>query len=385
MGFKINTDSVIDSVFGKDIVIEVDGVSYSNFLFVHVTRSIETIANQFAVSGTVEKLEDFPISVGQDIVIFFHQVSVLDGYVESISSEYSNDGHTVTISGRDVTADIVDGTVFKPIIISGFISLKALLTKLLYDNGVQGINVIDLVKPDFFSKKDQVNIDQGTGLFEAVDRYCAKRQVMATTNGAGSLVITRGGQGGKKYDEKILHINNQFQAGQNNVLKASRNEVSSNRYNKYIVKSQGDVFGIVSGGAFSSPKKDTNQEGQAVDSEIRNSRVLTLVDEATGDAGYAQKRAEWERSIRKARSFNYTCSVQGFLVDKTQVWEPNILVSVTDEKLNVDEDLLIREVDFMYNVDSGSVTTLGLTKKDAYQVEPDALLFLSGLSGIRNE
>tara|TARA_R100000951_G_scaffold115745_1_gene124890 strand:- start:416 stop:1612 length:1197 start_codon:yes stop_codon:yes gene_type:complete len=370
MGFKTNAGSFIDNVFGKDIVIEVNGVAYSNFLSVQVSRSLETMANKFTVSGTVEKLEDFPISMGQNIVIFFHEISVLDGYVESIVSDYGNGGHFVTISGRDITADIVDGTVFKPLVISGSISLKALLSKLLSDNGVTGISVIDLVSPELFGKKDQINIEQGTGLFEAVDKCCAKRQVIATTDGYGNLVITRGGKGGKKYSEKIIHIYNKFQSGSNNVLNASRSEVVTNRYNKYIVKSQNNFSGLLAELALISPQQDTNQEGIAIDSEIRKSRVLTIVDEDAGDSQYAKKRAEWEMAIRKSRSFEYTCSVQGFLVDRTQVWEPNVVVSVKDERLNLDEDLIIRDVNFNYNVDDGSVTTLSCTKQDAYQIEP---------------
>ena len=101
MGFKAKAGNFIDKVFGKDIVVEVNGVAYSNFLSVEVNRSLETVANEFTVIGTVEKLEDFPISLGDDVVILFHEVSILDGYIETVSSEYSNDGHTVTISGRD--------------------------------------------------------------------------------------------------------------------------------------------------------------------------------------------------------------------------------------------------------------------------------------------
>jgi prophage tail gpP-like protein len=70
MGFKTKAGNFINKVFGKDIVVEVNGVAYSNFLSVDVNRSLETIANEFTVIGTVEKLEDFPIALGDDVVIF---------------------------------------------------------------------------------------------------------------------------------------------------------------------------------------------------------------------------------------------------------------------------------------------------------------------------
>ena len=378
MGFKTKAGNFINKVFGKDIVVEVNGVAYSNFLSVDVNRSLETIANEFTVIGTVEKLEDFPIVLGDDVVILFHEVSILDGYVEIISSEYSNDGHTVTISGRDRTSDIVDGTVFNPLVITGSMTLKALLTKLLSDNGVGNINVIDLVRPDIFTKKDQVNSDQGESLFSDVDRYCAKRQVRATTDGEGNLVVTRGGEG-VEYSQKIIHNYSPFLASQNNVLSASKYESTFNRYNKYIVKSQNDVLGLVSGGSGIDVKKDTNQDGESSDSEIRPSRVLTIVDETAGDSDYSKKRAEWESSVRKARGFSYSCKVQGFLVDDSNVWTPNCLVSVTDQRLNVDDTLLIKDVYFSYSVDQGSITELIMVKKDSYQMAPDSPLSLGFL------
>jgi prophage tail gpP-like protein len=370
MGFKTKAGNFIDKVFGKDIVVEVDGIAYSNFLSVSVTRSLETIANEFTVTGTVEKLEDFQISLGDDVVILFHEVSILDGYVESISSEYSNNGHTVTISGRDRTADIVDGTVFKPLVINGAMTLKVLLTKLLSENGISNINVIDLVRPDIFEKTDQIEVEKGTGLFEVVDKYCAKRQVLATTNGQGDLVITRGGVEAEEYSDKILHIANQFQSGQNNVLQASKTQASSNRYNKYIVQCQEDILSQLFKGSSLGNEILPVNEGVVFDQDIRKSRVLVIVDESLGSAELAKKRAEWEASIRKSRSFGYTCSVQGFLVDKTKVWSPNSLVHVTDERLDVDEKLLIRDVSFSYNVDNGSITQLTLVKEDSYIPKP---------------
>jgi prophage tail gpP-like protein len=389
MGFKTKASNFIDKVFGKDIVVEINGVAYSNFLSVNVSRSLETVCNEFEFSGTVEKLEDFPISLGDSAVIFFHGVSVVDGYVETIVSQYSNDGHTVAVSGRDRTADIVDGSVFQPLIINGDIKLKALLDKLLKENGITDIDVIDLASPDGFTKKDQVNIDRGANLFDVVDKYCSMRQVLATTDGLGRLVITRGGVESIKYSDKIIHIANQLQSGENNVLNASKSQTQLNRYNKYIVQCQeGDITAFLD--EIKSVSGDDNllalNEGIAFDPDgIRDSRTLVIVGESLGNAEVAKDRAKWEASVRRARSFEYTCSLQGFLVDKTKVWSPNSLVRVTDERLDIDDDLLIRDVSFLYDLNNGSITELTLVQKDAYDPQPnvDEVLVGSFLDAIQ--
>jgi prophage tail gpP-like protein len=66
-------------------------------------------------------------------------------------------------------------------------------------------------------------------------------------------------------------------------------------------------------------------------------------------------------------------------VDDSNVWTPNCLVSVTDQRLNVDDTLLIKDVYFSYSVDQGSVTELIMVKKDSYQMAPDSPLSLGFL------
>jgi prophage tail gpP-like protein len=279
--------------------------------------------------------------------------------------------------------------VFQPLIINGDIKLKALLDKLLKENGITDIDVIDLASPDGFTKKDQVNIDRGANLFDVVDKYCSMRQVLATTDGLGRLVITRGGVESIKYSDKIIHIANQLQSGENNVLNASKSQTQLNRYNKYIVQCQeGDITAFLD--EIKSVSGDDNllalNEGIAFDPDgIRDSRTLVIVGESLGNAEVAKDRAKWEASVRRARSFEYTCSLQGFLVDKTKVWSPNSLVRVTDERLDIDDDLLIRDVSFLYDLNNGSITELTLVQKDAYDPQPnvDEVLVGSFLDAIQ--
>jgi prophage tail gpP-like protein len=202
-------------------------------------------------------------------------------------------------------------------------------------------------------------------------------------------VITRGGVESIKYSDKIIHIANQLQSGENNVLNASKSQTQLNRYNKYIVQCQeGDITAFLD--EIKSVSGDDNllalNEGIAFDPDgIRDSRTLVIVGESLGNAEVAKDRAKWEASVRRARSFEYTCSLQGFLVDKTKVWSPNSLVRVTDERLDIDDDLLIRDVSFLYDLNNGSITELTLVQKDAYDPQPnvDEVLVGSFLDAIQ--
>ena len=79
-------------------------------------------------------------------------------------------------------------------------------------------------------------------------------------------------------------------------------------------------------------------------------------------------RAIWEMKIRKARSLNYECEVYGYEYNADgDIWEVNKIIHVTDEKWNIDADMLIKAVAYRLD-ESGSKTILTLTNKDTYNL-----------------
>ena len=114
-----------------------------------------------------------------------------------------------------------------------------------------------------------------------------------------------------------------------------------------------------------------NQSGTDTDDKIRESRQLRIMSGSSDSSGDLGNLATWHANLRRARSTDYSIVVQGFHQDdaQTKLWIPNQLVQIIDEFADVSATLLIRSVEYNFNLTTGSTTTISLVDKDAYTLE----------------
>ena len=112
-----------------------------------------------------------------------------------------------------------------------------------------------------------------------------------------------------------------------------------------------------------------DQSGTIEDLEVRKGRQLILVAEKSSSNEQAKERATWEANIRKTRSQVYTVVVQGYRSDSGVLWSVNNLASIVDEFSDIDAQMLINSVKFMFSAAEGSRTEIGFVPKDSYQVK----------------
>ena len=82
----------------------------------------------------------------------------------------------------------------------------------------------------------------------------------------------------------------------------------------------------------------------------------------------AKRNPEWEANIRRARSLEYTAVVQGHNVGGT-LWKPNVLVPIDDDFSDIQATMLLKSVRFESTLQTGNVTTLTFTYKDAFTLQ----------------
>jgi len=373
----INAVDFLRNKTENNIYIVINNVSYSNFLSINISRSLETIANQFTITLSLESIAKLPFKLGDSVSIYFDKTPLITGYVEVLSATYSTNTHYATISGRDKTADIIDSSIETPVSITGSISLVDLIKNILESNNINDIDVRSNVDIDLFTANDQITVDNGDSIFNVIDEYCLKRQVIATTSGAGDILLTRVDQNGESYTTKLVHRSN---AGSNSVIdrsslsslvnKTSENNIISatytlstvNKFSKYVVKTQ-DILKELNLPSIDRLNKTAIKE----DNTARGGRTMVIPSDNTRDLETAQNRANWELSANKSKEAVYQCQVAGFISEKDKVWTPNTLIKVEDERHSIDDFMIIKSVDIMYSLDSGSLTNLELIKKDSYQ------------------
>jgi len=412
MSSLVNANKSVNQAFNQalgssSVILEINNVPYQNFLSVTVNTSMQNFARSFQVALTMDVFKNFPIKLGDTISIVIDKEAVFTGFIESMDAGYDNDRHDISISGRDKLGDVLDGSIIEPVTFNTPISLKDIILKILNSNGIQSIElskenaalskgpgflgdngfigVIDNAIPELFNKGDFISSKQGENIFEIINSLAIRRQVLVTSDGFGNLIIERGAvdpSGEDKYNTPLVHRHKKTSTNpltqslsqiadlnqrQNNILSANIAFDNSERYNKYIFQSQQNALSALSSEI--NPSSLVNQQGQAIDNQIRSTRTLVVSADTSRNSATAKDRATWEANIRRVRGRKYECKVQGFKPDLDKIlWQPNKLVQVLDERLDIDGEMLINSVQYSYG-EGGSIVNLSLSDPDSFSIQ----------------
>lgn len=343
------------------IIIKVNGVELSGFESASVVSSMETASSSFSFSATAQPNNTYPIKAGDEVTVDIDGTTRVTGYVEKVSVSYSQNSHTISLSGRDRLADLIDSTVGDTKQIVAPISLSAICRIILDSIGLTAVGVIDNVGTlTDFSEGDLLSASVGEKAFTFLEKFARTKQALLTTDGLGNLVIERGSS--KKLVTQLINISGNPLS---NILQGSSSVDVSQRYNLY--KCQADQN--ISSGISEEPMEEVvSQEGEATDSLIRASRVLEFNAEENSASGTCTDRATWEANVRRARSITASITVPGNSANN-ELWIPNRLVDVNDSFLNITAEMLIKSVTYSQSLSGGSTTKLDLITPDAYKLE----------------
>ncbi len=347
------------------ITIEVDGVEYGNFTNASVNIALDTLANDFTFDAVTPEDSFLPFFGGESCRILVDGNVVQTGFIENIEGSYSGESHIVNISGRDKTADLIDSTIGALNDIRAPITLKELIERVIAHIG-SDIQVVDNTSPEPFNKaEDIVAATPGDNAFAFIEGYAQKRQVLLTSNADGNVVITNSEP--TRSTGALQHV---IGVDDNNVLNASWSYRTGGLFNKYIQLGQQDPVALTIAGS-TTDDGIVSQGGQATDNSGAmkdRGRQLVMVADKGFSQEQLQKRAEWSKKIRNARSTLYSATVQGFSDEKGNIWAINQLVPVVDEFADINRELLINTITFAYGAEIGSLTTLGFVEANAYRL-----------------
>ena len=359
------------------MIVEVNGVPYNNFLDIKVSRGMNRISQYFTGIASYDKFSGFPIKLGDQYRILIENGNpLITGVIENVSASYTNDTKTVTVSGRDKIAPVLKSDIRNSITVSSNVSLKNLIEKILSDIGITNISVIDNVNPPQFKSKD-VQSDEGDNAYETMERFSRRAQVLLSSDVDGNIVIQQINK--TPLDVKLKSFIEDSDRV-NNILRGDISFSTEDLYKTYIVKSQDSGFSFLKGvisdlnvskeAEFLDLYLDFNTTS-GVNIEIppisEESQRVILAEESESES--FQDRALWEASMRRARAFRYSCDVHGFMYDGNNAWEPNRIVSIEDEFCDLFGDMLIERVDYSFNLENGSITTLNFVTRSSYELQ----------------
>lgn len=353
------------------LTADFQSLRYGNFKSYKVTRDVEDLSGSFSITLSSSDGDDPRFRTGDSVVIYANNIPILTGYVDKRTVSYGTNEHLITLIGRDKVADIVDSTIGHKVELKAPVTLDRVIQTVLKEINMSVVKVTNLVSDavEPFTTGELVSGQIDETVFEFLEKYSRKRQVLMTTDGKGGFILTRAGQ--RRSPGNIIHRTYENGSDRNNVLEASKDEDDSDRFYLYRITSQGNP-------SASKDVRETdnsrvvNRTAIAYDKEIRTSRILDITAESSSDEATLQKRVNWEANIRRARSLTYNCQVQGHLMTQNGApWEPNMLVRVIDDFAQINDTMLIKSVVYSLDIGGGSVTELQFVVKDSYLPEPE--------------
>lgn len=339
------------------IALRIDGVDWTWWKSVEVTRQIDAVAGSFSLALADRWAPGdtaAPLAAGQACEVIIGGDQVIKGYIDKAAFALAANDHGVSVTGRDASADLVDcSAVHKP---GQWRGLDALgLAKIL----AQPFGVPVTAEGDVGAPFDDVKLEQGESAFEALGRVLKQRELLAMPDGAGGIALVK--VGARTSQAALVQ-------GEN-VLQASVEYDMSGRYSDYIVQGQQPGNDKAFGLAACAVTAETR------DAAVPRYRPKLIRAESKVDPASARQRAVWENAVRAARSVTVRVTVQGFRQGppgdaQAPLWQVNAMTEVRLPALRLEQRLLITRVSFKRDASSGSTTQLELRDPASYRPEP---------------
>ncbi len=369
----------------KSITLDIDGVRHDQWLSGNVDRDLKDFSGAFsfsfrdpprseaalpfATTGPLLKLKP-----GPSVTIRIGKRVVLKGFIEAVEPDIGDGQASVTISGRDVTGDMIDCAAMADAAEFADVKLEDAAKKIAEPYGITVRSEIDT--GDVFSR---YSVDLAETAFSAIEKGARARQALILSDGVGGIVITRTGK--TKAPAALT------QPG--NVLRAKGTFTHAGRHSETIVRGQAEGAATKrgaakldstaepletgartdgDGSATTKERKGIVTTGRAKDDEITRHRPIVHLARSKADQKSAQDEADWKSRTARGASEEFTLTVRGHEVDG-KLWTVNQLVDVSAAYLDVDRELLISRVSYIEDY-AGIATDITVCSPEAFDAEP---------------
>lgn len=340
------------------VILKAAGNAYEGWQKVRINRSLTAMAGTFDLELTWEFQGDVAaydafidgLLTGSECTVDIGKDRLITGYLGDFIPSYDDETITISVTGRDKTADLVDCSVVQP---SGQFKNQTLMQIAVIVSAPFGISVIN--ETDVGAAFQRVQVEQGETAGEFLTRLAQQRGVLLTTNGLGQLVITRAS---KKRGEVALKLGVNVKAGRGRFSRKQR-------FSEYIVKATGGA-----GWEDDQPLENVGGiKSTVTDQDVKRYRPLIIVNDEVTTAAGASLRGQWERQRAISASNTAEYTLTGWRNPKTgNLYQLNRVVPVTDPIMKINKDMLISNILYSEDNDTGRLIVLSVVDPDALNI-----------------
>ena len=332
------------------VSLRVGGQRHAGWKSITIDRSMETLSGAFRV-GLAERWDESftprEIEDGDRVECLIGGDVVVTGWVDDVRVDYDARMHELEIAGRDASGDLVDCSAINTPGQWRNRKLEAIAAAIAQPFGIGVRAEVDTGAP--FATFD---LEQGETAHEAIQRLCRLRAILCIADRRGNLLLTRAGH--RRASTALVE-------GEN-ILMASAIRTQKERFSQVLVKGQ------TQGSDQIDAQTMTKAAGQFLDPGVKRYRPLLLTAEGQADSARCQERAAWEGTTRYGKAIQASVTVPGWRQESGDLWDINTLVRLESPMLKLNETLLISELTYTLDESGGEVTTLGLTRPEAFQL-----------------
>ena len=354
-----------------DVSISVNGQIISGWTRIRITRGIERMPADFEIEMTEPYANNsVAVAPGSSCKVFIGKNIVLSGYVDVYEIRIEGNDHTVSISGRSMSEDLVDCSAEYPnaqIMSQSVLQIVQALATTPY-----GIKVSQNSFPDQTKNTiPQISLMYGETAVELIQRICRFAGLLFYDMPDGSILLTTASS------QKAA---SGFQEGVN--VQSATARFTMNRYSDYICVLQ-SIISTSDGQSLNSGQNNSmNQFFDSQDGSVpRNRKKFIVVEsgdyENLGGVEYpvTHQRAIWENNRRYGKAFEARVVTDNWRDSAGNLWAPNTLADLNLPTLKIPKSTwLISEVTYSLDGSGGTTATLTLNPAQAFIPEPIVLI-----------
>jgi prophage tail gpP-like protein len=339
-------------------ILRVGGQRLSGWLSVEVQGSLEALSAEVTLGVVLESTATLPPVVrGQELIFELGGQRAISGYVRAVKSRISGDDLSVTVTGRDYTADLVDCSAIHKSGAWTNTSLERIARDLCSPFKIDVVwSVSDATASQPFAT---FKLDHSETVFEALSRAARMRGIIMTRDTFGRVVFTEPGAGGTA-DALVLG---------DNLLECEYVDDDSDRFSVYQVlgdSAGGDLLGS------SMTLEQVSTVATFVDAGVPRWRPKQLWSSTSTGKVKARNRAQAEQAKGLSQGQRVTAKVRGWQQTTGRLWEANQMAEITAKPLGLDtRAMLIVSFRLGLDDDGGEVATLTLAPKAGYDLPRD--------------
>lgn len=339
------------------IELKIGSKLYRGWKTVRIQRSLEQLCGAFSLSVSERwsgQDKPWPINEDDPCAVTIEDSPIITGYVHRVKTSLNLDDHSISVEGRDKACDVVDCSAQLGKWQFSQVNALELAKKICAPYGVNVAMQSNLIAQTITVPK-KYSIDPGDTAATALENLLKVAGLLAISDGLGGIVLTRASS------ERVATT---LVEGLNLLPGSSATFDSSGRFRNY------EVTGSHKGRDDLSGESAAGVKGTATDLNARAGRTLVIRPDTSVTPDLANKRAQWEATVRAGRAASVTANVAGWTESPFGVWPLNKLVRVKSPGLRVDGDMLIVGVTFTRDISSGTLTQLDLRDPRAFTPDP---------------